>query len=115
MIRDQDWLEEAVHALDLVCFDGHLPAGLHVSWHKYRPAKRPTLGDYLDGRIRMNVILQSEKVPSYYVLSTLYHECLHALLGHEHGPLFLVTERQFPRYTEALLWEKANPGFWRHL
>jgi hypothetical protein len=93
MLRDQDWLEEALHALDLVCFDGHVPP-LAVKWHRYRRAERPTLGDYLDGRIRLNRILQSETIPTYYVLSTLYHECLHALLGHEHNPLFLVTERQ---------------------
>lgn len=108
MTRDQEWLEDCLRAVSLVCLNDELPHTVSISWHKYRKAKRPRLADYLDHKIRISQALQSEKVPVFFVMYVIYHEALHALMGHDHGPVFLMAERLFPRYADAIAWELEN-------
>lgn len=66
--------------------------------------------------IRIHPALDQAWVPSYFVEYIVYHEALHSVIEpiydrHRrliHTADFLRLERQFPRYTEALDWEKAN-------
>jgi hypothetical protein len=66
--------------------------------------------------IRVHPILDAEWVPPFFVEYIVYHEMLHHVIPmpvHNgkrrlHGPEFKSRERLFPRYTEALAWERAN-------
>jgi hypothetical protein len=110
-VRDQEWLESALHALDLVYFDGALAEGeVHAHWHTFRAPKTPniTYGDYWDKRIRMSRVLADHTVPSYVTVGILFHETLHHVIGLEHDLTFAFAEAQYVHHAKAALWERAN-------
>ncbi len=57
---------------------------------------------YPNNDIRINVILNSTKVPREAVKYVIYHEMLHRDY-HDHGRAFKVAEHRYPNYTE---WER---------
>ncbi len=102
-------------------FDGALQ--LQITWgrRQRRPAvQKRTLGsyNYETKTIRINPLLDSPRVPRYYIEYVVYHEMLHAFLGIKRGrdgrrrvhtPEFKEMERQFRHYEKAIQWEKGNP------
>lgn len=110
-MRDQEWLESALHALDLVYFDGALALDeVHARWHTFRAPKTPniTYGDYCDRRIRMSRVLADPTVPSYVTVGVLFHETLHHVIGLDHDLTFAFAEAQYVFHAKAALWERAN-------
>ena len=83
-----------------------------------RAVRRRTLGSYFknDGMIRINPVLDSGKVPRYYIEYVVYHEMLHADMDAEaangrrsvHSKEFKRRERLFKHYEKALALEKKN-------
>jgi len=81
------------------------------------PARR-TLGTYLEERnlIRINPVLDSRRVPLFYIEFIVYHEMLHAVMESEvkngrrriHAKEFHRRERLFERYFQASQWEKEH-------
>jgi len=104
--RDQEWLDDALAAFDLLYFEGGLAeVPVKIKWHRFRSAVIYTCGDYLEGRIRINIKLALPAVPDYVVLHTVYHECLHAMVGMEHDLAFDFAEGRYVHHTKASLWE----------
>lgn len=92
-----------------------------ITWGSRGPklrAKRRTLGSYgyNSNVIRINPILDSRRVPLYYLEFIIYHEMLHADLGIDtvsgrnsfHSREFKKRERLFKHYERALNHEKRN-------
>lgn len=83
-----------------------------------RAVRRRTLGSYFkdDGMIRINPVLDSGKVPRYYIEYVVYHEMLHADMDTEaasgrrsvHSKEFKRRERLFKHYEKALSLEKKK-------
>ena len=81
------------------------------------PARR-TLGTYLEDRnlIRINPVLDSRRVPLFYIEFIVYHEMLHAVMESEvkngrrsiHAKEFRKREKLFEQYAQAALWEREN-------
>ena len=81
-------------------------------------ARIRTLGSYSysSGVIRINPILDSRRVPGYYVAFVVYHEMLHAHMGvgmnssrrSIHPKEFRRRERLFGDYARAAEWERSN-------
>ena len=77
-----------------------------------RAVRKRTLGSYCrNGKIiRINPVLDSIKVPRYYIEYIVYHEMLHADMdaeaGRVHSKEFKRRERLFEHYKKALAWEK---------
>ncbi|RJQ48808.1 MAG: hypothetical protein C4538_03290 [Nitrospiraceae bacterium] len=81
-------------------------------------ARKRTLGSYSQhtGLIRINPILDTGKVPRYFLEFIVYHEMLHAEMGVEnsigrrsvHPRKFREREKQFTNYEKALGWEKKR-------
>ena len=109
-MRDQEWLESALSALDLIYFEGQLREDeVRVKWHKFRPAKNClTYGEYFNKEIRVNSVLARAWVPDFVVVSTVFHETLHHVIGMDHDLTFDLAESRFAHHTKALLWEAAN-------
>lgn len=69
-------------------------------------------------RIRMHPILDDPRVPAYYLEYVVYHEMAHLAVParvcqrtgrhHQHTPEFYAVETAYPRYAEAVAWQKAN-------
>ncbi len=109
MRRDQEWLDDAIAAFDLLYFEGALALiPTRAKWHRFSAKNGFTYGDYLEGRIRINSVLASEEIPSYVVLATVFHECLHAVVGMEHDLAFELAEARYVHYTKAMLWEAEH-------
>jgi predicted SprT family Zn-dependent metalloprotease len=76
-----------------------------------RAVRKRTLGSYCGSTdtIRINPVLDSGKVPRYYVEFVLYHEMLHADVGMEKGRVhsreFRRRERLFRHYERAIAFE----------
>ncbi|MBN2803393.1 MAG: hypothetical protein JXR91_09885 [Deltaproteobacteria bacterium] len=80
--------------------------------------KTRALGSYRfsDKTIRINPVLDSPKIPLYFVEWVVYHELLHHLLPVEqtgttkryHTKLFKEYEKKFYRYNEAAKWEETH-------
>jgi hypothetical protein len=100
-------------------FDGRLDA--EIGWgagSSRRVVKRRTLGSYCrcTNRIRINPVLDSPKVPAYFVEFVVYHEMLHADIGavtrggrtRVHTKEFRARERLFRQYERADKWEKSG-------
>lgn len=113
-------LKKLMDKLNRQYFGGSLD--LTITWgrrqRRYAVRKR-TLGsyNYETRTIRINPILDSKKVPRYYLEYIIYHEMLHAYLGIRRGrdgrrrihpPEFKELERQFKHYEKAIKWEKGN-------
>ena len=81
------------------------------------PARR-TLGTYFEDRnlIRINPVLDSRRVPLFYVEFIVYHEMLHAVMESEvkngrrsiHAKEFRRREKLFEHYERAAQWEREN-------
>jgi predicted metal-dependent hydrolase len=66
--------------------------------------------------IRINPVLDIERVPPYFVEFIVYHEMLHAFLGVKnkngrrsvHSKEFRELEKRFSDYEKAMAWEKKS-------
>ncbi len=111
-------LREIFDKLNREYFSGKVDA--IVTWGRMSPrrsVRKRTLGSYnAETRtIRINPILDSPKVPRYFIEYVLYHEMLHADIGIKrdrngrlaaHTREFRKREREFRYYNEAQQWEK---------
>jgi predicted metal-dependent hydrolase len=83
-----------------------------------RAAQKMTLGSYSSHSttIRINPVLDSKRVPRYFLEYIIYHEMLHADMGNEtdagrclvHPQKFRKREKLFKHYKRALIWEKKR-------
>ena len=79
---------------------------------------RRTLGTYFEDRnlIRINPVLDSRRVPLFYIEFIVYHEMLHAVMESEvkngrrsiHAKEFRRREKLFEHYDRAAQWEREN-------
>lgn len=111
LYRDLEWLQDALHALDRVFFDGHL--GDHpvkLRWMRWRPTKGFVYAQYWDcqGLIEVNRALAWLWVPDYVVMATLYHEALHHVVGMDHDLAFNLSEARYPHFAASQVWEARN-------
>jgi|WetSurMetagenome_2_1015567.scaffolds.fasta_scaffold00088_36 predicted metal-dependent hydrolase len=82
--------------------------------------RKRTLGSYSpeSNLIRINPVLDSSKVPRYYLKYVVFHEMLHAHLGAQkkgarrciHSSEFRRQERMFRDYDRAIVWERKSAG-----
>lgn len=90
-----------------------------ITWGRYgRGSRTIRFGSYDFDRklIRMHPALDKAWVPDYFVEFIVYHELLHALFPPRqaesrrvvHTPEFRQMEQRFPRYEEAMRWEREN-------
>lgn len=90
-----------------------------ITWGRYGRGRRTIrFGSYDFDRklIRVHPALDQEWVPPFFVDFIVYHELLHALFPPVEGSSrrvvhtdeFRKMERQFPRYDEAMTWERQN-------
>lgn len=99
-------------------FGGHVTA--RITWGRQPPRRRRRhigFGAYyrdLD-LIRMNPLLDQSWVPKFFVEYIVYHEMCHAFLAFDlfgregiHTPRFRAMEKRFPKFDEALTWEREN-------
>ncbi len=99
-------------------FGNHVTA--KITWGRQPPRRRRRhigFGAYyrdLD-LIRMNPLLDQRWIPKFFVEYIVYHEMCHAFLAFDlfgrdgiHTPRFRELERRYPRYDEALAWEREN-------
>jgi hypothetical protein len=100
-------------------FEGRIRS--RITWGRKgtkRFARCRTLGSYCPDchLIRINSILDSRRVPKYFVEYIVYHEMLHADLGvsdtagrrRVHTPEFKRRERIFRHYDRAIAWERRR-------
>ena len=99
-------------------FGGHVTA--RITWGRQPPRRRRRhigFGAYyrdLD-LIRINPLLDQTWVPKFFVDYIVYHEMCHAYLAFDlfgrdgiHTPRFRELEKLFPKFDEALTWEREN-------
>jgi len=90
-----------------------------ITWGRYGKGSRTIrFGSFDFDRklIRMHPALDQGWVPDYFVEFIVYHELLHALFPPQkkssrrivHPPEFRQMEERFPRYEEAMIWERRN-------
>lgn len=99
--------------------------GVHIGWGRLRKrrgrrtrTRSRALATYCfeDTTIRVNPVLDSNKVPAYIIDWVVYHELLHHILPVEksgsrkryHTEKFRALERAYPQYEAARLWEQQN-------
>jgi hypothetical protein len=95
-----------------------------IAWGNKSPrrtVRKRRLGSYQRDRdiIRINPVLDSKRVPRYFVEFIVYHEMLHAAFAVESGSTrqrvhsleFKRRERLFKNYALALQWEERTYGF----
>ena len=100
-------------------FDGSVSAS--ISWGAKGPrrsARSRTLGSYSSygNIIRINPLLDSRRVPRYFLEFIVYHEMLHADMGIEkkagrrsvHSQEFKSREKLFKEYGRATAWERKR-------
>jgi predicted metal-dependent hydrolase len=98
-------------------------ASASITWGQRkarRSAGERTLGSYNhhDRVIKINPILDSDRVPRYFLEFVIYHEMLHADIGIEdgsgrrelHSREFRKREKLFRHYEKASAWEKKRWG-----
>ncbi len=92
-----------------------------ITWGSMKPrraAARRTLGSYssLSNTIRINPLLDSKRVPGYFLELIVYHEMLHAAIGIDNGAKrrslhskeFKRREKMFKHYDRAIEWERKR-------
>ncbi len=112
-------LLDIYHSVNSTYFNDSVSAD--ITWGSRGPkraARRRTLGSYTcqNHMIRINPILDSRKVPYYFLEYIVYHEMLHADIGIErdrgrriiHSREFNKREKMFKNYTRAVDWEKKR-------
>lgn len=100
-------------------FEGSITAT--ITWGTKSPrraVRRRTLGSFSShsNSIRINPILDNERVPDYFIEFIVYHEMLHAHIGVQkkngrrsvHSREFKEREKMFKEYEKAMVWEKKN-------
>ena len=109
-MRDQEWLNAALTALDLVYFDGALSEDdVKVKWWPFKVSRGIVIyGDYCQKQIRINRVLADPTVPTFVTIGTLFHETLHHVIGLEHDLTFSFAEAQYVHCTRAALWEREH-------
>ncbi len=96
-----------------------------ITWGR-RPQVRPrrqtniTLGlcQHADRHIRIHPILDDPDVPRFFLEYVVHHEMAHLAVParvcgrtgrhHHHTPEFYAVERAYPRYCEAVHWQRKN-------
>lgn len=111
-------LGEVFDRLNGAYFQGAVRA--RIGWgRRLRRRRRRTIRlgvyDHGLGEIRIHPSLDNPLVPLFFLEYIVFHEMLHELFPtassgrHQHHPrAFRERERTFPRYREALDWEKKN-------
>jgi len=112
-------LQSVFDGLNSECFASSVRA--RITWGAARPRKRArvtTIGSYscLTGVIRINRILDSARVPRYFVAFVVYHEMLHAHMGvgmkasrrSIHPREFREKEVLFKDYKRAVEWGRSH-------
>jgi len=112
-------LGDIYHRLNSEYFGGALNSA--IGWgvrSSRRAVKRRILGSYCrrTNTIRINPVMDSSKVPSYFVEFVVYHEMLHADMGAVkiggrlcvHTREFRERERRFGQYEKAIRWEREG-------
>jgi len=95
------------------------PETVRITWGRDGKGRRSIrLGSYEFEHqlIRIHPALDAEWVPDFFVEFVVYHELLHAVFPPMpnarrralHPPEFRAREEEFPRFREAITWEKAN-------
>lgn len=100
-------------------FEGSITAV--ITWGTKSPrraVRRRTLGSFSShsNTIRINPILDNERVPDYFIEFIVYHEMLHAHIGVQkkngrrsvHSREFKEREKMFRDYEKAMIWERRN-------
>jgi hypothetical protein len=100
-------------------FAGNVSAD--ITWGAGKPkraAARRTLGSYSShsNTIRVNPLLDSKRVPKYFLDLIVYHEMLHADIGIDNGAKrrsihskeFKRREKLFKHYDRAIEWERKK-------
>jgi hypothetical protein len=112
MSRDLDWLNESFRAIDRVYFGDALSIeGYKIKWMRWRPNKKSFCFGLCDKElkvIQLNRALQHEWVPDFVLLSTLYHEMLHIVIGDDHDVAFELAEARFIHHVQAQVWESEH-------
>jgi hypothetical protein len=112
-------LQALFDALNEAHFQGGIQA--RIGWGRMpgkRRRKSIRLGvyDHQTREIRIHPALDRPDVPRFFVEFIVFHEMLHQLFPSSNGTgrrvhhprAFRERERTYPRYAEALLWEKLN-------
>lgn len=112
-------LNDIYHRINHEYFNGTVSAT--ISWGSKGPkraARNRTLGSYSSHGhvIRINPILDSKRVPRYFLEFIVYHEMLHADMGIEkkagrrsvHSKEFKIREKKFKDHDRAIKWEKKR-------
>ncbi len=112
-------LLEIYHSINKKYFEERISPS--ITWGTKRPrraAAKRTLGSYSshNNMIRINPLLDSKKVPRYFLEFIIYHEMLHADMDIEtdtgrrsmHSKEFRKREKQFKYYYKSLTWEKKR-------
>lgn len=86
---------------------------LVVRWGQNTNRKRRRsirLGSYnhLTAEIRIHPLLNSPRIPAYFIQSVIHHEYLHHVLGANHNRRFHAHERKFCYYRESQEWIRRN-------
>jgi len=102
-------------------FKGNISAS--ITWGNGGPkhwARKRTLGSYnaQNNMIRINPLLDNNRVPKYFLEFVVYHEMLHADIGvtgngarrSVHSREFKKRETHFRQYHRAVAWEKKTWG-----
>jgi hypothetical protein len=104
-------MRERLRAIDLVYFGGELEQrDVELHWIRWRPEVSFVFGRCWPerGRIEVHRALAWRWVPECVVLTTLYHEALHIVIGREHNREFHLAERHFVHLADAVRWEINN-------
>jgi len=99
-------------------FNGSIDA--RITWSRRQPGRvrRRTLGSYCSRSrlVRINPVLDNERIPMLFLEYIVYHEMLHAEMPamekggrrQVHSKEFREKEKEFKGFKEAIAWEKAN-------
>lgn len=107
--------------------EGFQLEGISIGWARQSVQKRfrsMTFGcfDSVCRQIRINPILDDERVPLYFVEFIVYHEALHAVCPAKvdangrclvHTKEFREKEKLFPQFSLAKEWEKTSLQFFK--
>jgi hypothetical protein len=86
---------------------------LPVRWGQQISRKRRRtirLGSYnhRTTEVRIHPILNSPRIPAFFIQSIIYHEYLHHVLGAHHNRRFHQHERKFAYHRESQEWIRRN-------